>query len=64
VASVTRGSPQNFRPTSVQFKGRINNGKARKRHQTRHLEFYASLLTAECSTVELPGSSRATTILS
>ena len=31
---------QRFRPTSVQFKGRINSDKARKRHRTRHLEFY------------------------
>jgi len=34
----------NFRPTSVQFKGRINSDKVRKRHRTRHLEFYAPRL--------------------
>ena len=36
-------SGPNFRPTSVQFKGRINRDKARKRHQTRHLEVYTTL---------------------
>ncbi len=35
------------RPTSVQFKGRINSDKARKRHQTRHLEFYTPQLLTE-----------------
>ena len=42
-----RGSPQNFRPTSVQFKARINGEKARKRHQTPHLEFYIPRLLTE-----------------
>jgi hypothetical protein len=42
-----RGSPHNFRPTSVQFKSRINSDKARKRHQTRHLEFYTPQLLTE-----------------
>src|SRR2546429_3197766 len=41
--------PNNFRPTSVQFKGRINSDKARKRHQTRHLEFYTPRLLTENS---------------
>src|SRR5437667_2767143 len=39
--------PKGFRPTSVQFKGRINSDKARKRHQTRHLEFYTPQLLTE-----------------
>src|SRR2546429_5421475 len=39
--------PKGFRPTSVQFKGRINSDKARKRHQTRHLEFYTLRLLTE-----------------
>src|SRR5437879_3788321 len=41
--------PNNFRPTSVQFKGRINSDKARKRHRTRHLEFYTPRLLTENS---------------
>src|SRR2546429_8116214 len=41
--------PKGFRPTSVQFKGRINSDKARKRHQTRHLEFYTPQLLTEAS---------------
>ena len=41
--------PHNFRPTSVQFKGRINSDKARKRHRTRHLEFYTPRLLTENS---------------
>src|SRR5205823_12204707 len=41
--------PTNFRPTSVQFKGRINSYKARKRHRTRHLEFYTPRLLTEGS---------------
>lgn len=32
-----------FGPPSVQFKGRINGGKVRKRHQKRHLEVYTAL---------------------
>ncbi len=48
--------PNNFRPTSVQFKGRINSDKARKRHQTRHLEFYTPQLLTEMLEVRiLPG---------
>ncbi len=44
------------RPTSVQFKGRINGDKARKRHQTRHLEFYTpQLLTEGLQVRVLPG---------
>src|SRR5437588_9346778 len=39
--------PKGFRPTSVQFKSRINSDKARKRHQTRHLEFYTPQLLTE-----------------
>ncbi len=34
-----RGSPHCFSPTSVQFKGEINDALPRKRHQKRHLEF-------------------------
>src|SRR5205809_4774514 len=40
-ASLSASPIQNqsdFRPTSVQFKGRIHSAKVRKRHQTRHLE--------------------------
>src|SRR2546429_9142260 len=48
--------PKGFRPTSVQFKGRINSDKARKRHQTRHLEFYTpQLLTEGLQVRVLPG---------
>jgi hypothetical protein len=48
--------PKGFRPTSVQFKGRINSDKARKRHQTRHLEFYTPQLSTEGLQVRiLPG---------
>ena len=47
---------QRFRPTPVQFKGRINGDKARKRHQTRHLEFYTpQLLTEGLQVRVLPG---------
>jgi hypothetical protein len=31
--------PSCFSPTSVQFKGEINDALPRKRHQKRHLEF-------------------------
>ena len=34
----------NFRPTSVQFKSKINSDEAGKRHQTRHLEFHTPQL--------------------
>jgi hypothetical protein len=30
---------KSFSPTSVQFKGEINDALPRKRHQKRHLEF-------------------------
>src|SRR5437016_13264201 len=47
---------QRFRPTSVQFKGRINGDKARTRHQTRHLEVYTpQLLTEGLQVRVLPG---------
>jgi hypothetical protein len=63
-----RGFPQRLRAvqlwcslrTKIQFNGRINSDKARKRHQTRHLEFYTpQLLTEgfepECN-LDIPGS--------
>src|SRR6266550_8109030 len=51
-----RGVHRNdFRPTSVQFKGRINSDKARKRHQTRHLEFYTPQLLTEGFQLLAPG---------
>src|SRR6266550_4186255 len=42
--------------SSGHFKGRINGDKARKRHQTRHLEFYTpQLLTEGLQVRVLPG---------
>src|ERR1700739_3015631 len=43
-------------PTATEFKGRINSDKARKRHRTRHLEFYTPrLLTDRLQVRVLPG---------
>jgi hypothetical protein len=53
-----RGSPQNFGPTSVQFKGRINGGLVRKRHQTQHLEVYTTLSRTSKSKIPKPSSWR------
>src|SRR5258708_32209408 len=36
--------PKKFGPTSVQFKGEINDTHPRKRHQKRHLEFCTAYL--------------------
>jgi len=44
---IRRTQIPNFRPTSVQFKGRINSDAARKRHRTWHLEFYTPRLLTE-----------------
>jgi hypothetical protein len=40
---------QNFSPSSVQFKGEINDAVPRKRHQKRHLEFCTAYLLSAAS---------------
>src|SRR6266853_4005165 len=46
--------PSCFGPTSVQFKGEINDALPRKRHQQRHLEFCALYLLSRKSWVRVP----------
>src|SRR6266576_931393 len=43
--------PKSFSPTSVQFKGKINDALPRKRHQKRHLEFCTAYLLSRGSPV-------------
>src|ERR1700681_192980 len=44
-------------PTSVQFKGEINDALPRKRHQKRHLEFCTAYLRSRGSGVRIsPGA--------
>jgi len=46
-----------FSPTSVQFKGEINDALPRKRHQKRHLEFCNAYLLSRMPQVRvLPGA--------
>src|SRR5436305_3555698 len=52
-----RTMPISFSPTSVQFKGEINDALPRKRHQQRHLEFCAAYLRTRGSGVRVsPGA--------
>src|SRR5579859_6092004 len=52
-----RVHPNSFSPTSVQFKGEINDALPRKRHQMRHLEFCAAHLRTRGSGVRVsPGA--------
>jgi hypothetical protein len=46
--------PNCFSPTSVHFKGEINDALPRKRHQMRHLEFCAVYLLSRMSWVRVP----------
>jgi hypothetical protein len=46
--------PKVFGPTSVQFKGEINDTLPRKRHQKRHLEFCTAYLLSRRSGVRIP----------
>src|SRR5216684_8889738 len=49
--------PINFSPSSVQFKGEINDALPRKRHQKRHLEFCIAYLLSRGSRVRVsPGA--------
>src|SRR6266550_6622666 len=49
--------PKSFSPTSVQFKGEINDALPRKRHQKRHLEFCTAYLLSRGSGVRIsPGA--------
>src|SRR6266404_981084 len=49
--------PTSFSPTSVQFKGEINDALPRKRHQKRHLEFCTAYLLSRMPQVRvLPGA--------
>src|SRR5216684_2663117 len=48
------GHPESFSPTSVQFKGEINDALPRKRHQKRHLEFCNAYLLSRMSWVRVP----------
>src|SRR5229473_1791812 len=51
------GHPKSFSPTSVQFKGEINDALPRKRHQKRHLEFCNAYLLSRGSRVRVsPGA--------
>src|SRR6267143_4627882 len=43
-----------FSPTSVQFKGEMNDALPRKRHQKRHLEFCTAYLRSRGSGVRVP----------
>src|SRR5947199_4023360 len=52
-----RTMPISFSPTSVQFKGEINDALPRKRHQQRHLEFCTAYLLSRGSGVRVsPGA--------
>src|SRR5882762_1581845 len=49
--------PNDFSPSSVQFKGEINGALPRKRHQQRHLEFCTAYLLSRGSGVRVsPGA--------
>src|SRR5437899_2145315 len=49
--------PTTFSPSSVQFKGEINDALPRKRHQQRHLEFCTAYLLSRGSGVRVsPGA--------
>ena len=55
--SVLRAHRKSFSPTSVQFKGEINDALPRKRHQKRHLEFCNAYLRSRGSGVRIsPGA--------
>src|SRR6266576_2272847 len=49
-----RTMPISFSPTSVQFKGEINDALPRKRHQKRHLDFCTAYLRSRGSGVRAP----------
>src|SRR6266480_6932551 len=52
-----RTMPISFSPTSVQFKGEINDALPRKRHQKRHLDFCTAYLLSRGSGVRVsPGA--------
>src|SRR5437016_12892630 len=52
-----RTMPISFSPTSVQFKGEINDALPRKRHQKRHLDFCTAYLRSRGSGVRVsPGA--------
>src|SRR2546426_879241 len=54
---VLDGGPTTFSPSSVQFKGEINDALPRKRHQQRHLEFCTAYLLSRGSGVRVsPGA--------
>src|SRR5258708_26817096 len=57
ICAIQGVQPKRFSPTSVHFKGEINDALPRKRHQERHLEFCIACLLSRGSGVRVsPGA--------